>query len=415
MTPTDVSFICQWYQPEPVWQPGWIVGALQREGLNVRVLTGVPNYPSGRVASGYSAWRPSRERIDGVDVRRTPLYPSHDGNVVKRFLNYGSWAVSSAVFGLRTLKAARSSLVYSSPATAALPAMLARWAFGIQYVLLVQDVWPDSIFASGFLGGRTSGAVERLVRPFVSAAYRNAHHIAVTSPGMEDLLALRGVPRSKLSVVYNWVDPPDEGTSADAPDLRALLGIGEADFVAMYAGNHGPAQALHTAIDAFGEIASGVEVHLVMIGAGIAKPDLVRRAQELDTNRIHFLDPVPRATMPGLMAQADVHLVCLARRPLFSVTTPSKLQSVLAAGHPVIVSADGDAAQTVRGARAGLAVPAEDSAALAQAVVELASSEPASLLAMGFNGRAHYEATMAAEVGADRLAELLRSAAAAHR
>lgn len=415
MTAVDVSFVCQWYHPEPVSQPGWIVAALQGQGFRVVVLTGVPNYPSGRTASGYRAWRPSRERVDGVEVRRAPLYPSHDSSVAKRFLNYGSWAVSSAVFGLSTLRRSRVSLVYSSPATAALPAMLARWLFGVQYVLLVQDVWPDSIFASGFLVGRKRRYVERLLRLFVSAAYRNAHHIAVISPGMEGLLAHQGVPRSRISVVYNWVDVTNESASAGAADLRERLGIGETHFVVMYAGNHGPAQALHTAIDAFAGIPSEVKAHLVMIGDGIAKPDLVRRTQELGGGRIHFLDPVPRTRMSELMAQADAQLVCLARRPLFAVTTPSKLQSVLAAGHPVIVAADGDAAQVVKAARAGVAVPAEDSLALAQAVVELASSTPEARRELGFNGRAHYETVMAAEVGAARLAGLLHSAAAAHR
>lgn len=416
MRAQDVAFICQWYEPEPVAQPGWIVSALRRQGLDVGVLTGIPNYPTGNVEPGYRAWRPRTERIDRVTVRRAPLYPSHDSSTFGRLLNYGSWAIGAAIFGLRTLRRSRASLVYSSPATAAFPAMVARWLFGVPYVLLIQDVWPDSIFASGFLGGSKRRLIEWILTRFVDATYRYAHHIAVISPGMADLLVSRGVSSEKISVVYNWVDEdPTRSTDGSGRDLRADLGIAPTDFVVMYAGNHGTAQALDTAVEAFAGLSAQTPAHLVMVGDGVAKPELISRARRLGADNVHFVAPVPRHRMVQMMGEADAHLVSLARRPLFAVTTPSKLQSIMAAGHPVLVAADGDAARIVVEAQAGVAAPAEDAHALRGAVESLVAQGADGLRAMGRNGREHYEATMAAEVGAIRLADLLREAAAARR
>ena len=123
------------------------------------VLTGVPNYPSGVVPAGYRAHRRSVEDLDGLRVLRAPLYPSHDRSTVRRAANYLSWAASSTVVGRGLLRSADASLVYGSPITAATAAMAARMRWRTPYVLMVMDLWPDSVFATGFL---TDGAGRRL-------------------------------------------------------------------------------------------------------------------------------------------------------------------------------------------------------------------------------------------------------------
>lgn len=414
-----VLVITQWYEPEPVTQPGWIVDALRDNGLDVAVLTGIPNYPTGRVQSGYHAWRARTDWIDGVPVRRTPLYPSHDAHELRRIANYLSWALSSTVFGLAWLRRSASALVYSSPATAALPALVARMLFGTRYVLLIQDVWPDSIFASGFMRrGRLSRSIERVLRIFVGWTYRFADHIAVISPGMIDLLNRRGVPREKMSLVYNWVPAPDHHvgtTTASRDGLRERLGIAADALVVLYAGNHGPAQSLESAITAFAGLSPRIDAHLLLVGDGIAKQQLVRHARRLNASNVHFLDAVPRKDVAAIADATDAQLVSLARQPLFAVTMPSKLQAALQSGQPVVVAADGDAGVVVTEARAGFAVPAEDPAALRKVVGELATASPAERAEMGENGRRYYKTHMSAEVGAARLATRLRSAASRPR
>ena len=411
----QVAFVCQWYPPEPATVAQGIATVLAQSGLAVGVLTGVPNYPSGVVADGYSAWRPSAEVRDGLRVRRTPLYPSHDASALRRLLNYGSWAVSSALLGQGLLRSADVALVYSSPATAALPAMVGRRLWGTPYVLLVQDVWPDSIFASGFLTGTAGRAARRVLDFFVNCTYRWADHVAVTSPGMVDLLASRGVPSEKLSVVHNWVE---EGpfAGADGPTaarIRESWGVGADDFVLMYAGNHGQAQALEPVVEIFAGLPRDAGCHLVLIGDGVAKAGLVASAQ--GSPAIHFLDSVPRHDMAALMSASDVQLVSLADQPLFAVTMPSKVQSILAAGLPLLVSARGDCAEVVRSAGAGLTVTPGDSQGLRDAVLRLAGMDDEERRRMGRQGRDWYEEHMSRRVGSEALRRLLVRAAERRR
>ena len=276
-------------------------------------------------------------------------------------------------------------------------------------------MWPDSIFASGFLPGVTGRIARRALDILVNLTYRHADHVAVTSPGMVDLLASRGVPPDKLSVVHNWVDEgvvadPDESTVARA---RESWGVGADDFVLMYAGNHGQAQALEPVVEVIAALPPEAGCHLVLIGDGVAKAGLVARAG--GSAAIHFLDPVPRQDMAELMAASDAQLVSLADQPLFAVTMPSKVQSILAAGLPLLVSARGDCAEVVRSAEAGLTVTPGDRQGLREAVLTLAAMTEAERGEMGVRGRRWYDQHMARAVGSQALRRLLVRAAERRR
>lgn len=405
-----VLLITQWYPPEPVDIPESIALALVEHGLEVAVLTGVPNYPHGKVPKGYSSFRASAESIRSIRVQRTPLYPSHDSQALKRLVNYASWALSSAVFGQHCVRRSDVSLVYSSPATAALSAMVGKLLWGKPYVLLVQDVWPDSIFASGFVSGRMAEPVRRLVAAFVQRSYSMAAHVAVISPGMADLLADRGVPPQKLSVVFNWLPDiaPDQPDRHSAPALHDALDLPPDVRVFMYAGNHGHAQALEPLVDAFAMEDSGT-AHLVMLGSGVTKSTLVERAA--GNPRVHFLEPVTRDAADRLMSSADATVVSLSNQPLFAVTMPSKVQSGLRAGLPMLVVARGDAADVVETAGAGVAAAPGDAGSIADAVLRLSTMSQPALSAMGHAGSMVYESMMSKSVGAPRLADILSAAA----
>lgn len=402
--------VCQWYPPEPIEIPRNIALSLASRGHEVSILTGVPNYPTGRVVDGYSTLEVRTDQMDGLAVHRTPLYPSHDSNPVKRMVNYASWAISASVLGQRSLRVADAALVYSSPATAALPAMIARTIWGTPYVLMVQDVWPDTIFASGFLPGAAGRVIHHLVDRFVRQAYKQAGHIAVISPGMARLLTERGVPAEKISVVYNWVpeesdqEPPQEPTVS----LAERVGVSRDTRLFLYAGNHGHAQALHDVVGAFLDERTS-PAHLVMLGDGVAKKQLVAMAG--GHPRIHFLEPVGRAEAAHLLSSADVSVVSLADEPLFAVTMPSKVQSGLATARPMLVVARGDAASVVLKARTGAAASPGNVSEIIDAVRSLVDATPAELAAMGARGHTVYRSQMASEVGARRLSQLLTRAA----
>lgn len=404
-----VAFVCQWYAPEPVTQPGWIVDGLQDVGVDVVVITGQPHYPTGVIHPGYSPWRSRSEKHQQTRVRRTPEFADHGRGAVGRMMNYASWAVSSAVFGWKEMRRADCNLVYSSPATAAFGPWLVRRLTGTPYVLQIQDLWPDSVFASGFLQGRVGNLARWLLTCMVRAFYRDASALVVISPGMSELLVERGVAPEKITLVYNWVPVP----SVDRPaaPLRGSLGISDEAFVLMYAGNHGDAQGLENVVRGMAMMRSRLEadrdIHLVLVGDGVAKAALRELVDQQGTGQIHLVDPVSPTELESVMTMADAQLVTLRGDILFEVTMPSKLQSIMAAGAPVLAVAAGDLASVVVEAGAGLVVPPDDPVAFANGLYTLATSESSALSAMGERGRTYYLEHMSVGVGASRLATAL--------
>ncbi|GGL04426.1 glycosyltransferase family 4 protein [Mangrovihabitans endophyticus] len=409
-----MSYVTQWFPPETTKTPLWIARALRRRGLAVEIVTGIPNYPTGKVHTGYRAWQRSREEVDGFRVVRNPLFPSHGHSAVGRMTNLASYALSSTVFGQGSIRQSDVALVYSSPATAASAAMYARRRSGVPYVLLILDLWPDSVFASGFLHeGVARRVAESSLSRFTQAAYRGAEHVAVTTPGMKEKLVARGVSAEKISLVYNWVDeeimkpcPADSG-------LRPQLGIADDDFVLMYAGNHGVAQALETLIDAMDRVRDLPDVHLVMLGSGVQKQRLIGLAKERGLFNIHFLGEVDPRRIPPLLAAADVQIVSLARRELFELTIPSKVQSIMACARPMIICGAGDAARAVTDAAAGFVCPPEDATQLGSVIRQARDVPREDLVSMGLSGRNYYQKFMGEDVGAESLTEILRNAARA--
>jgi colanic acid biosynthesis glycosyl transferase WcaI len=406
-----VAYVTQWFSPEPSNIPVWIATSLRRRGLEVDVLTGVPNYPTGRIYPGYSAWRRSHETIDGFDVTRTPTYPSHGQSSVGRIANLASYAVSSALLGKSSLMSADVTLVYSSPATAAVAAMRARKRWGIPYVLLILDVWPDSVFASGFLtGGPVRRLAEKTLGWFTNKAYEGASHVAVTSPGMRDLLLSRGVSAEKISIVYNWTDEQTMKPANADNILRTKFGLSDS-FLLMYAGNHGAAQKLDTAMNAMAQLADLPDVHLLMVGNGSAKRELQELAAKLELSNVHFADQVEPGRVPGLMASADMQLVSLADQDLFRITMPSKVQSIMACAQPILLSAAGDAAAAVEQAGAGITCPPENPRELAAAIRRARAIPKRDLSVMGSSGYEYYRSRMSEAVNSRVLARALKNAA----
>ena len=409
MTRGRVRLITQWWAPEPIHVPEWMARGLNKAGWQVEVLTGIPNYPDGVVAQGYRASRYRREHSRGFPVRRAPLFPSHDGSPIRRMANYLSWAASASLSAVAATKV-DVNLVYASPATAAIPAMLARLVRRTPYVMVVQDIWPDSVTRGGFLPPSAAlRVIERVLNAFMRAAYAQAYAVIVISPGAIALLADRGVPREKLHLSYNWVDEDVFHPSERDPLVRAELTSAPDEFVLLYAGNLGRAQGLDTAIRAL-EFAPASAI-LAIAGDGVEMDELRGLAEGIAPGRVRFLGRRPLAEMSALSAAADAQLVILRDLPLYRTTMPSKVQAILASGSPILCAVAGDAAAVVAEAGAGVAVAPEDPRALGQAMAHLQELSAAERDELGRSGRAYYEREMAEAVGVGRLDRLLIHAA----
>ena len=391
---TRVLLLTQWFDPEPTFKGIVFARELMRQGFEVEVLTGFPNYPGGTVYPGYRIKLLQREVIDGVQVTRVPLYPNHDQSAIKRVLNYASFAASSLVYGLFMARRPDVIYAYHPPLTVGITAGLLRLLRRIPVVYDIQDMWPDTLRATGMVNNARALSAVAAVCQWV---YRRADHIAVLSPGFKRLLLERGVPKGKVDVIYNWADEVALG----APQGQVPASFpGRDQFRVLFAGNMGKAQALDAVLDAATLLqARGSRVCFVMLGGGVEVGRLKQRATDLRLQNVVFIPGVPMSEVGAFLNAADALLVHLRKDPLFEITIPSKTQAYMAVGKPLLMAVDGDAAGLVAQSGGGVVVESENANALAQAAEAMAAMPTDALAAMGHRAQNYYREELALKVG----------------
>lgn len=372
------------------WPETFGINALARKlrdrGVEVTVMTGKPNYPEGKVFAGHSAWGTARELYDGMEVLRLPLFPRGKQSSLRLLLNYLSFIVAGAVIGPWMLRHRSFDAVFvyaPSPLLQALPAIWLARLKRAPMALWVQDLWPESLSATGFIKNqRVLGLVAHVVR-FI---YRHTDRVLVPSEAFRaPILALT---RGAADIHYYpnaWVEEPVSDTPVD---VEALVNHIASGFSVVFAGNLGAAQSLDTILDAAERLQdSGSQARFFLIGSGSLSSWLNDEIQRRSLRNVVLPGRFPPAAMPRLYEAASALLVSLRNEPIFAYTIPSKVQGYLAAGRPVIASLNGEGARVVTEAGAGVACAAGDAQALAEAVQVLAGMDNLSRTEMGENAR----------------------------
>lgn len=404
----QILLLSQWFDPEPAFKGLAFARALSGLGHKVHVLTGFPNYPGGHLYEGYRVRLRQQEAMEGIGVTRVPLYPSHDKSPVRRVGNYMSFALSAATIGIHSVPRPDVAYVYTPPPTVGLAAATLRILRGAPFVLDIQDLWPDTLGATGMVESRFAmKAVDWLCRRL----YDRASRIAVLSSGFKRKLIERGVSPDKIELIYNWCDegafcaPASEeldGKEACSPDR----------FTVVFAGTMGYAQGLSSVLRAAELVAlRDSRVQFVFVGGGVDVERLEREAAAMGLRNVKFLPRRPAAAAAALLRSADALLVHLRDDPLFSITIPSKTQAYLAVGRPIVMAVRGDAAALVEEAQAGVCVPPEDPEALARAICALAQRPPEELSEMGHRAKVFYKERLSMSIGVGKFDILLRRAA----
>lgn len=400
-----VGLVTQWFPPEsPSLASSTMARALADRGHQVDVITGFPNYPHGALYPGYSLRPYMRESIDGITVHRGPLYPSHDDNPIRRMANYLSFSLGAVPTSYR-IPEPDVWLTNSTPVTVSLPSVLHRATRKTPHAQIIQDLWPDSLVGTGIVGDKPARLMSAVLTPACTMSYALTDSIGVISPGMADLLASRGVARSKLEFIPNGIDAAHLCPSLEpSAELKAELGL-PAGRIFMYAGNLGRLQNLHNLIAAFARVP---EAYLVLVGSGIEERALQSAASGVPNVRM-----IPRQPLQEIgryIAAADVQIVSLTDTPLLRVTMPGKVQAALAAGRPVLAHAAGDAASVITSNRVGVAADPTDPAAAAEAIRSMVSCTLGELAAMGAAARKVYDAEYSPAAVSSRLEEFLLGA-----
>ena len=241
-----ILILTQWFPPEPQKLLLELAVTLKELGHKVTVLTGLPNWPTGKIYSGYRFRLWQKEEMDGITVIRVPLYPDHSRNGVRRALNFFSFSFAAAVLGPFVVPPVDVVHVIHPPITMGLAAWTISRLRGVPFTYEIQDMWPETLAATGMV--RQVWAL-RLVGWFAQWVYARSDGIRVISPGFRKNLIGKGVPTEKIHTISNWVDPNFYRPAAANEELRKDLGFSN-KFVVIYAGTIGPAQEIDTLVEA---------------------------------------------------------------------------------------------------------------------------------------------------------------------
>lgn len=398
-----ILLLMQWFDPEPQIKGLLFAKKLRDLGNEVEILTGFPNYPGGKVYPGYSVKLFQVEMMDGIRVLRVPLYPSHDNSAFRRILNYVSFGLTSCIAGLFLVN--RQAVIYACgpPVTVGVSAALISLVRRVPFVYDIQDLWPDSLGATGMFNSSHGFKVVARVCKWV---YDRAAHITVQSPGVRDRLVARGVHKDKVSVIFNWCDESsigNRGARNETPVESSGVDESRPTFDVLFAGNMGKAQELDAVLEAARiQKLENPSVRLLLLGGGVEVPRLKEMAQSQGIDNVTFLPRVPMSEVGAILARADALLVHLKDDPLFRITIPAKTQAYMAAGKPILMAVAGDATELVVESGAGVCAQPSDARSIADAIRQLAAMAPEGLRKMGERGRVYYWQNMSLDVGAKK-------------
>lgn len=407
-----IGILSEWYDPERGGPavPGIYAREFSNRGHSVKVLTGFPNYPFGRVYSGYQIRPRITEILDGIPVTRVALYPSHGSSAAQRLATYGSFALSASVLGAGALGGAEGVWVYNSPATICLP-MLTQTRFGHTPIFLhVLDLWPDSVMQSGVLSSGTARRIAKMVlNPLIRFMERRAATLGVSSPSLRDTILSRNPSVDPEKIVY-LPHPVDERIFRPIEEVRVGLGIipDESVFELMYAGSVGDVQGLDVLLDAAKLLGTTPEVKISIVGDGISRGRLEERVHRENISNVTILGSVSPESMPRLLAATHAHFVGLAQSPFLEQTTPSKIATLLASGVPIVGCLAGDGAQLINDSGGGVVVEPGDVVGLAQAITDMANGGMSKWRSLGRRGRDFYESHLSTKLSARRVVDSFR-------
>lgn len=401
-----VLIVTQYFWPES-FRINDLAKGLTEMGHQVTVLTGKPNYPGGRFFQGYKFLGGHQEKYGNVDVIRVPLFARGSGGKFRLVLNYISFAFFASVLGpLRYRGKVDAIFVYEpSPVTVGLPALVMKAFKKAPIVFWVQDLWPETLYATGMV---STVWLLSLVESLVRFIYRGSDLILVQSRGFIEAIERLGVSPSKIRYFPNSAEDLYKIEHNQFPQ-EAVLNLPQG-FRVMFAGSVGVAQDFETILEAAEKLRLYKDIQWIILGDGHMLPwvqDQIRRREIIGT--MHLLGRHPVESMPVYFNQADVMLVTLRKDPVFAMTIPAKLQSYLACAKPVVAALDGEGARVIEESGAGITVPSGDGTALSESVLTMYHMDMQQRQTMGQRGRAYFDTHFSRDVLLEHLDKWLKT------
>ncbi|MFT6246385.1 MAG: glycosyltransferase involved in cell wall biosynthesis [Salibacteraceae bacterium] len=380
--------LTQYYPPEigaPQNRLHELAVRLKASGIDVEVLTAMPNYPKMEIMEAYRKGTIREETIDGINVRRSKIYVSNSKKIIPRLLNYFSFVWTSYWKG-RSYKDVDYLMVESPPLFLGYSAMALSKKLKAKMIFNVSDLWPESAEKMGIV---TNATMLKMAYKLEKKCYNSAHLVTGQTMGIVDNIRSR-FPETNLHWLPNGVDVSFYDPSKISPSgFREAIGAKDSDVIFFYGGIIGHAQGLQTVLQAAKLIADRPNIKIVLQGAGPVLTELLALKEELGLKNIIFREPVTKNEMPGILKEVDVALVPLRKLDLFTGAIPSKIFEAQAMEIPLLLGVEGEAKlHFIDRAEAGLFYEPENSEEMAKRMIEMASN-PDDLKKMGLNARVY--------------------------
>lgn len=371
-----------------------------KRGYKVTVVTGIPNYPMGKIFEGYGLTKKRHEIWNGIEIYRIPLIPRGTGSI-SMMANYVSFAISGILAGLT--KKIKADVVFSfevSPMTQVLTGITFAKKLGVPHYLYVQDLWPENVMT---VTGITSPAIIKPIDKMVDYIYKNTDHIFATSPSFVDAICNRKVKVDRTKVHY-W---PQYAEEFYRPcERKAVPEIPEDDsFKVIFTGNIGTAQGLQI-LPKTAEFLKDVNVKFVIVGDGRYLTEFNAEVDKYGVgNKFIMVPRQPAERIPELLAACDATFLSFQDAELWRKTIPAKLQSYMACGMPVIAAAQGETERVISEAGCGVCSAIGSAIELSQKIKEMMKTD---LYRMRRNSREYFETHFDKRILMDQMEEYFK-------
>ena len=360
---------------------------LSKVGVDVTILTAMPNYPKMIIHEKYKGKKYVYEEMEGLKIHRSSIYVSKDRSIVKRLLSYFSFVFSSLKVGLLKTGKYDFILCESPPLFLGISAYLLAKKKKAKLIFNVSDLWPESAEKLGLVTNKALLKISTWLEEFL---YRKSAFVTGQTQGIVANIKNR-FPDKAVYWLPNGVDLSYYDPSKYNSDWRSSHNFFTEDFIFLYGGIIGYAQGLEVILKAANILRDKSKIKFILLGDGPEKERLIKISEQLNLKSIYFYDPVSKLDMPNIVSACTATIVPLKRLDLFKGAIPSKIFESLAMKKPILLGVEGEAQQLfiVEG-KCGLFFTPDSETELAAVILKMVDN-PSLIAELGTNARRYVD------------------------
>ncbi|MPQ43421.1 glycosyltransferase family 4 protein [Clostridium tarantellae] len=377
-----ILVVTQYFWPED-FRVNDICEGLKEAGHQVEVLTGLPNYPEGKIFKGYSLFKKRPKEYKGMKVMRVPMVPRGKNSALMLALNYISFMIMASLKAVTLFKKYDRVFVFQvSPITSAVPAIILSKIKKIPSYIYVQDLWPETFYSIVNISNKR---VRSLMKRICNRIYGAFDKLLLASKGYENIFIKEGINKNKLEYFPQWAEDFYSNKNEN-------IDLNKTDFIVTFAGNIGKAQSVDTIIKAANLAKEHKRIKWHIIGDGSEFESIKNLVKDYCLHEtVKLFGRKPSKDMPKYFSQSDALIVTLKDEEILKVTLPAKVQSYMAASKPILAAISGEGNRVIKESNSGITTEAEDYEGLYDNVMKLHKMNEEQRKTMGNNGKKYFE------------------------